>query len=256
MDTRVANKKLGLKERHAAMTRGLGWEPSYQPRDKVFPFDSYEGIRIHDWNAFADPFRLTVDAYWKYQGEKEKKLYAVIEAFAQTSGQLGITDARYVNALKLFIQGVTPLEYCAHRGFAHLARQFGGDGLRLACLFQSADELRHYQTETHAMSVYNKYFNGMHESNHWFDRVWYLSVPKSFFEDALTGGPFEFLTAVSFSFEYVLTNLLFVPFMSGAAHNGDLSTVTFGFSAQGDESHAISSSLGSQVWKAAAWLYW
>jgi phenol/toluene 2-monooxygenase (NADH) P3/A3 len=236
MDTRVNAKKLGLKERYAAMTRGLGWEPSYQPRDKVFPFDKYEGIRIHDWNGFADPFRLTVDAYWKYQGEKEKKLYAVIEAFAQNSGQLGITDARYVNALKLFIQGVTPLEYYAHRGFAHLARQFGGDGLRLACLYQSADELRHYQTETHAMSVYNKYFNGMHESNHWFDRVWYLSVPKSFFEDALTAGPFEFLTAVSFSFEYVLTNLLFVPFMSGAAHNGDLSTVTFGFSAQSDES--------------------
>ncbi len=222
MDTRVNPKKLGLKERYAAMTRGLGWEPSYQPRDKVFPFDKYEGIRIHDWNAFSDPFRLTVDAYWKYQGEKEKKLYAVIEAFAQNSGQLGITDARYVNALKLFIQGVTPLEYYAHRGFAHLARQFGGDGLRLACLYQSADELRHQQTETHAMSVYNKYFNGMHESNHWFDRVWYLSVPKSFFEDALTAGPFEFLTAVSFSFEYVLTNLLFVPFMSGAAHNGEL----------------------------------
>ncbi len=79
---------------------------------------------------------------------------------------------------------------------------------------QSIDELRHYQTETHALSHYNKYFNGMHQSHHWFDRVWYLSVPKSFFEDAITGGPFEFLTAVSFSFEYVLTNLLFVPFMS------------------------------------------
>ena len=34
----------------------------------------------------------------------------------------------------------------------------------------------------------------------------------------------------------MLTNLLFVPFMSGAAHNGDMSTVTFGFSAQSDES--------------------
>jgi phenol hydroxylase P3 protein len=71
---------------------------------------------------------------------------------------------------------------------------------------------------------------------YWFDRVWYLSVPKSFAEDALTAGPFEFLVAISFSFEYVLTNLLFVPFMSGAAYNGDMSTVTFGFSAQSDES--------------------
>ena len=33
MDTRVASKKLGLKERYAAMTRGLGWETSYQPMD-------------------------------------------------------------------------------------------------------------------------------------------------------------------------------------------------------------------------------
>jgi phenol/toluene 2-monooxygenase (NADH) P3/A3 len=236
MDTRVATKKPGLKERYAALTRDLGWQTTYQPMDAVFPYDRYEGIKIHDWSKWEDPFRLTMEAYWKYQGEKERKLYAVIDAFAQNNGQLGISDPRYVNALKLFIQGVTPLEYNAHRGFAHVGRQFTGEGVRVACQMQSVDELRHYQTETHALSHYNKYFNGMHHSNHWFDRVWYLSVPKSFFEDAMTGGPFEFLTAVSFSFEYVLTNLLFVPFMSGAAHNGDMSTVTFGFSAQSDES--------------------
>jgi phenol hydroxylase P3 protein len=43
------------------------------------------------------------------------------------------------------------------------------------------------------------------------------------------------MVAIGFSFEYVLTNLLFVPFMSGAAYNGDMATVTFGFSAQSDE---------------------
>ena len=235
MDTLVKKKKLGLKERYAAMTRGLHWDTTYQPMDKVFPHDSYEGIKIHDWAAWEDPFRLTMDAYWKYQGEKEKKLYAVIDAFAQNNGQLGVTDARYVNAVKLLLQGVTPLEYYAHRGFAHLGRSFRGDGLRVACQLQAVDELRHFQTETHAISHYNKYFNGLHNAPHWFDTVWYLSVPKSFIEDAFSAGPFEFLTAISFSFEYVLTNLLFVPFMSGAAHNGDLSTVTFGFSAQSDE---------------------
>ncbi len=237
METRTTpKKKLGLKERYVAMTRGLAWTTSYQPMDKVFPYDRYEGIRIHDWDKWEDPFRLTMDAYWKYQGEKEKKLYAVIDAFAQNNGHLGISDARYVNAIKLFIQGVTPVEYGAHRGFAHAGRQFTGAGARVACQMQSVDELRHYQTETHAMSHYNRHFNGMHMPGHWFDRIWYLSVPKSFFEDAFTAGPFEFLTAVSFSFEYVLTNLLFVPFMSGAAYNGDMATVTFGFSAQSDES--------------------
>jgi len=33
----------------------------------------------------------------------------------------------------------------------------------------------------------------------------------------------------------VLTNLLFVPFVSGAAYNGDMGAMTFGFSAQSDE---------------------
>jgi phenol hydroxylase P3 protein len=78
-----------------------------------------------------------------------------------------------------------------------------------------------------------------------FDRVWYLSVPKSFFEDAITAGPFEFLTSISFSFEYLLTNLLFVPFMSGASFNGDLATMTFGFSAQSDESRHMTLGLGA-----------
>ena len=80
MDAPVKPKKLGLKERYSAMTRGLHWETTYQPMDKVFPYDKYEGIKVHDWDKWEDPFRLTMDSYWKYQGEKEKKLYAVIDA--------------------------------------------------------------------------------------------------------------------------------------------------------------------------------
>ena len=72
-------------------------------------------------------------------------------------------------------------------------------------------------------------------------------MPKSFFEDGISAGPFEFLTAISFSFEYLLTNLLFVPFMSGASFNGDLATMTFGFSAQSDESRHMT--LGLEVIK-------
>ena len=81
------------------------------------------------------PFRLTVDSYCKYQAEKDKKLYAVIDGFAQGQGHLSLTDARYVNSMKLFIQGVTPLEYAAHRHFAFLARHLDGAGraIRGAC---------------------------------------------------------------------------------------------------------------------------
>ena len=119
-----AKKKLGLKEKYALMTRNLGWETTYEPMDKVFPQMDYEGIRIHDWDKWEDPFRLTMDAYWKYQAEKEKKLYAIIDAYAQNNGHLNVTDARYINAIKLFLNGISPLEYMAHRGFAGVGRQF------------------------------------------------------------------------------------------------------------------------------------
>ena len=71
----TGNKKLGLKEKYGMMTRGLGWDTTYQAMDDVFPYDQFEGIKIHDWDKWEDPFRLTMDAYWKFQGEKEKKLY-------------------------------------------------------------------------------------------------------------------------------------------------------------------------------------
>ena len=242
-----APKKLSLQKKYKAMTRDLGWDTTYQPMEKVFPFEKMEGIKIHDWDAFEDPFRLTMDAYWKFQAEKEKKLYAVIDSFSQNNGHLGITDARYLSAVKLFLTGVTPLEYAAHRGYAHLSRHFQGAGLSVACQMQALDELRHAQTQVHTLAHYNKYFDGLHDMKHMYDRVWYLSVPKSFFDDAMSAGPFEFITAISFSFEYVLTNLLFVPFMSGAAFNGDLATVTFGFSAQSDESRHMT--LGLEVLK-------
>jgi phenol hydroxylase P3 protein len=234
MDAKTSSK-LGLKERYIYMTRGLAWDTTYQSKEAVYPYAELEGIKIHDWDKWEDPFRLTMDAYWKYQAEKERKLYAIMDAFSQSNGHLTVSDARYINTLKLFLNGVSPLEYMAHRGFAHAARSLPGAGPRVACMMQALDEIRHSTTQIHAMSNYNKYYNGMHDWNHMHDRVWYLSVPKSFFEDAVSAGPFEFLVAIGFSFEYVLTNLLFVPFVSGAAYNGDMATMTFGFSAQSDE---------------------
>ncbi len=235
MSEPVARKKLGLKERYKLQTRDLGWETTYHSKEEVFPYASYEGIKVHDWERWEDPFRLTMDAYWKYQAEKERKFYAIIDAHAQSNGHLNITDARYLTALKLFLQAISPGEYAAHKGFARVGREFPGVGTRVACQMQAIDEIRHAQTQIHALSNYNRYYNGFHAFADQRDRIWYTSVPRSFFDDAMSAGPFEFMIAIGFSFEYVLTNLLFVPFMSGAAYNGDLATVTFGFSAQSDE---------------------
>ncbi|MCC3313783.1 YHS domain-containing protein [Nocardia africana] len=239
--------KASMKERYRLLTRDLDWKPSYVTEDELYPYTEYEGIKIHDWDAWEDPFRLTVDAYSKYQAEKDKRLYAAFDSFAQGQGHLQLTDARYLNSVKIFLQGITPNEYYVHRHFSYIARHLNGPGPRCANLYQSIDELRHAQTETHALSMFNKYYSGFHSPGRMYDRVWYNSVPKSFFDDAVSGGPFEFLTAISFSFEYFLTNLLFVPFMSGASYNGDLSTMSFGFSAQSDESRHMT--LGLEVIK-------
>ena len=243
----AAARKLSLKENYALLTRDLGWAPSYQSEAAVFPTASFEGIKIQDWEQWEDPFRLTMDAYWKYQGEKERKLYAVIDAFQQNNGQLNVSDVRYVQALKLFVNAVIGLEYTSHRGFNIIGREFPGTAARIAAQMQAIDELRHAQTQVHALSHYNKYFQGMDEFPHQFDRTWYLSIPKSFFEDAITAGPFEYVVGISFAFEYVLTNLVFMPWMSGAAFNGDISTVSFGFSAQSDEARHMT--LGIEVIK-------
>ena len=240
-------KKLSLKENYTALTRGLGWEPSYEKPEDIYRNARFEGIVIHDWDKWEDPFRLTMDAYWKYQGEKERKLYAIIDAFQQNNGQFNVSDARYVQALKIFLNGVVGLEYSAYRGFSILGRELPGVGPRIACQMQAIDELRHATTQTHAISQYNRYFEGLADFPHQYDRVWYLSIPKSFFDDAVSSGPFEFIVAISFAFEYVLTNLVFMPWMSGAAYNGDLSTVSFGFSAQSDEARHMT--LGIEVIK-------
>ena len=48
MDIKVKAKKLGLKERYRLLTRDLGWEPSYQSHEAIYPYASYEGMKIHD----------------------------------------------------------------------------------------------------------------------------------------------------------------------------------------------------------------
>ena len=135
----------------------------------------YEGIKIHDWDKFEDPFRMTMDAYWKYQAEKERKLYAIIDAFTQNNGHLGVTDARYINTLKLFLTGVTPLEYMAHRGFSMSGASTPAPGPRGLHDAVSLDEIRHAQRRSIACPTTTNYYNGFADWRHQHDRVWYLS---------------------------------------------------------------------------------
>ena len=41
-------RKLSMKARYSALTRDLDWEPSYVSSEEMFPYTSFEGIKIHD----------------------------------------------------------------------------------------------------------------------------------------------------------------------------------------------------------------
>ena len=58
-------KKMSLKDKYTTMTSDLAWDFSYKSQSEVFPLCDFEGIKIEDWSKWEDPFRLTMDAYWK-----------------------------------------------------------------------------------------------------------------------------------------------------------------------------------------------
>src|SRR3546814_20180534 len=101
MDMQTPAPKLGIKERYRLLTRDLGWEPTYQSKEAIFHYTRYEGIKIHDWDRWEDPFRLTMDAYWNYQAETERKYYAILDAHDPNHGHLNIPEHPHLKARQI-----------------------------------------------------------------------------------------------------------------------------------------------------------
>ncbi|HBI04115.1 MAG TPA: phenol 2-monooxygenase [Paenibacillaceae bacterium] len=232
----MAKKKRGLKEEYNLLTRDLDWEPSYVPFEEMYPYVSFEGIKIHNWDRWEDPFRVTVENYVRIQAEKERKFHAIRENIDMMQSQLDLTDARWLEAMKLFAGVAFNGEYNAHRLFQYVSRHVPIPAIRFAAFTQSVDELRHVQNEVLLFNNYNKYFQGFHSWKKVSHRHWLMSVIKSFFEDAMTAGPFEGLAAIAFGFEVAFTNILFVTMGSTAMANNDLCYTAVGFTNQSDES--------------------
>ena len=66
------------------------------------------------------------------------------------------------------------LELMAARGFSMMGRQMNGAGPRVACQMQAIDEVRHAQTQIHALSNYNRHYNGFHSPVEMLQKVWIL----------------------------------------------------------------------------------
>lgn len=233
MDQIVKPGALNLSQRHQAFSQDLAW-PNAVAKD-----GAHSDLVIKDWSGCPIPQRVEQGSYWALQSEKEKRFYAVIDAFAQNNGQLGVTDARYVNLIKLMLQAFAPIEYAGHRSFARVARDLTAPVVQFAATVQSADHLRHFQLLTHAASHYNKYFNGLDHSQEWFDNHWFLAMAKSYADDVSSAGSWESWLAMTLGFGGVLSPVLYAPLMSGGADNGDMSTVTAGFASQSDSARHL-----------------
>lgn len=85
--SKKVTKKLNSKDRYRMLTRDLDWDFSYADRKEAFPYEDFEGIKITDWSKWEDPFRLTMDSYWKYQAEKEKNCMPFLMPFLKIMGK-------------------------------------------------------------------------------------------------------------------------------------------------------------------------
>ena len=229
-------EKLGVKEKYHAMTRDLMWEPKHFDMKKVYPLIEKEGIILKDPSRWEDPFRMAYNQYVKIQSEKDGIYHAVSNAFEANDGHAKVVDSRWYEGVKIFAVNVQPGEYSAHRIMAYIGRNIPIEAIRFATFNQAIDELRHAQIEIKHYAHMSKQIDGLHNIPATSQNLWLNTVVKSFFDDAMTAGPFEALIAISFAFEYVFTNILFLPFASSAGAVGDDNFAAVGKTVQSDES--------------------
>ena len=218
------------------MTRDLMWEPKDFDMNKVYPLIEKEGIILKDPSRWEDPFRMAYNQYVKIQSEKDGIYHAVRNAFEANDGHAKVVDSRWYEGVKVFATAVQPAEYSAHRLMAYVGRNIPIEAIRFATFNQAIDELRHAQIEIKHYAHMSKEIDGLHNFANTSQNLWLNTVSKSFFDDAMTSGPFEALIAISFSFEYVFTNILFLPFASSAGAVGDDNFAAVGKTVQSDES--------------------
>ena len=146
-----------------------------------------------------------------------------------------MSDVRYVNAPAIHPGRDAARVLRATAAYAHLARQFGGEGCAWpACSSRSTNCATSRPRRT-SISHFQQVLQRDAQRAALVRPSGICRCP-SYLEDALTSGRSEFLTAIGFSSSTSPDQPAVRPVHERVPrYNGDLSTVTFGFSAQSDE---------------------
>lgn len=223
-----------LAEQYKEFTRDLSWEPSYVPRDEMYPPEHAEGVHFKDWDKFDDPFRLYYKDYVAMQEKKEQGLHMVFDHAARYNF-LSRVEETWLEGMKLFACGQGQTEYETAKDHVAIARYSPAPALRAAALYQSIDELRHAQNYAHYLRYANKRMDGFSGWAQLFQNHWLYQGIRSCFEDLLTANPFEAIIGANVVLEIGFTNLNFVALPAVGAANYEHAWAQLQLTTQSDE---------------------
>jgi phenol hydroxylase P3 protein len=223
-----------LADHYKEFTRDLGWEPSYVPREEMYPPEHAEGVHFRDWDKFDDPFRLYYKDYVGMQEKKEQSLHMVFDHAARYDF-LSRVEETWLEGMKLFACGQGQTEYETCKDHVAIARYSPAPALRAAALYQSIDELRHAQNYAHYLRYANQRMPGFGGWAQLFQNHWLYQGIRSCFEDLLTANPFEAIIGANVVLEIGFTNLNFVALPAVGAANYEHAWAQLQLTTQSDE---------------------
>jgi phenol hydroxylase P3 protein len=236
-----------LAEQYKQFTRDLSWEPSYVPRDEMYPPEHAEGVHFSDWDKFDDPFRLYYKDYVGMQEKKEQSLHMVFDHAARYDF-LSRVEETWLEGMKLFACGQGQTEYETAKDHVAIARYAPAPALRAAALYQSIDELRHAQNYAHYLRYANRRMPGFSGWAGLFQNHWLYQGIRSGFEDLLTANPFEAIIGANVVLEIGFTNLNFVALPAVGAANYEHAWAQLQLTTQSDETRHMA--IGQAMMKA------
>ena len=169
-------------------TKRLYWEPSYVPKEAIYPPANYEGIHFKDWDRWDDPFHMSFKQYVEIQAKKDNGFHPARDAFDRYGGSDRI-DRRWLEGMKVVYPILFHGEYGALRSHARVSRYAPAPALRAAAFYQSIDELRHSQNHVYQMRMLNKHTDGFNNWAEWKRHHFLLQPAKMLFEDIVARHP-------------------------------------------------------------------
>jgi phenol hydroxylase P3 protein len=216
-------------------TKRLYWEPSYVPKEAIYPPANYEGIYFKDWDRWDDPFQMSFKQYVEIQAKKDNGFHPARDAFDRYGGTDKM-DPRWVEGMKVVYPILFHGEYGALRSNARVSRYAPAPALRAAAFYQSIDELRHSQNHVYQMRMFNKHTEGFHNWAEWKRHHFLLQPAKMLFEDIVAcENVFESVMGLNILVEVAYTNLVFVGIPSVGVLNGDTAGAAEFLTTQSDE---------------------